>query len=148
MPWHLPVGEGVPTFVRSVPLTTLPEDGSEIYFAVGYPSRLTRIDGEMSAEHFGLTQVLTWARRIVVKRNDLPMLELLPGEVLLERCGGNLDGFSGGPIFGVGKRNKLLRLHGIVIRGAVDKLFFAPIQWIDAVCDKAVAEPAIEEFAA
>lgn len=148
MPWRLPILKGVPTFIRSVSVSPIADDGSEIYFAVGYPSRLTKIDGEMSAEHFGLTQVLTWARCVVLKRGDLPMLELLPGEVLLERCSGDLDGFSGGPVFGVGKKTKVLSLRGVIIRGAVDKLFFASTDWIDDVCDKALTHPALEEVAA
>jgi hypothetical protein len=146
MPWRVPTGPSVPLFMNALQTTPLPDDRSERFFAVGYPSRLTRIDGEMRSEHIGLTQVLVWAKGLVLKRGDLPMLDLMPGTVMVPRCGGDFDGFSGGPVFGI--TTQLLTLRGIIIRGGIDKLFFAPTEWIDRVCDKALAEPVLNEIAA
>ena len=76
------------------------------------------------------------------------MHDLMTGKVMSAHCGGDFDGFSGGPVFGVGIRTRLLSLRGIVIRGGIDKLFFARSHWIDDVCDKALQLTAVEEFAA
>ena len=54
MPWQLPHGTDVPLFVNSSSVTPLSDDGSEKFFAVGYPSKLTRIEGELRSEHIGL----------------------------------------------------------------------------------------------
>lgn len=148
MPWRLPLGANVPLFLNSRPSTNLSEDDTEKFFAVGYPSKLTRIDGDLKFEHIGLTQVLVWASGIVLNQSDLPMLTLMQGKVMIPQCDGDFDGFSGGPVFGVSMRTRLLTLRGIIIRGGIDKLFFAPLHWIDDVCDKALQMPALDVFAA
>jgi hypothetical protein len=123
---------------------------TELYFAIGYPSRLTRMEmsEEWRSKHIHLSQVLVWATSLVLQPNDLPKLHLLTGDIMLPKCAGNFDGFSGGPVFGINRRTATIALRGIIIRGGHDKLFFVPIEWAQRLCDIALEQPEIEHEAA
>ena len=86
-----------PLFFAATPPTSMATDGSEAYFVIGYPSRLTQfaVADDGHSEGIAMSQVLVWASTLVLRRDDLPKLELLPGKVMLSRCSGDFDGFSG-----------------------------------------------------
>lgn len=151
MPWT--VGRTVegPMFFQATPPTSMEDIDVEIYFAVGYPSTLAKMamsEDDFRNEHVNLSQVLVWATSLTLRPNDLPMLSLLPGEVMVPKCAGNFDGFSGGPVFGISRRTESLTLRGIIIRGGHDKLFFASTEWAQRLCDVALTEPEVERIAA
>jgi hypothetical protein len=126
-------------------------DGTETYFAIGYPTRLTQIataQDDGASEAIAMSQVLVWASNLVLRRGDLPRLELMPGNVMLPRCSGDFDGFSGGPVFSVNSRTMAIELRGIVIRGGTDKLFFGSTEWVQKLCHLALSQPQIEKVAA
>ena len=105
LPWTIERSSGSPLFFAATPPTRMATDGSEIYFAIGYPSKLTQLEvtDDGASEGIALSQVLVWASQLILRRGDLPKLELVPGEVMLPRCSGDYDGFSGGPVFSVPK---------------------------------------------
>jgi hypothetical protein len=151
MPWtlnHRPEG---PMFIQATPPTSLGDDDAEHYFAVGYPSKLTQMDASEEDghnRHIGLTQVRVQASSLTVSPNDLPTLTLMTGEVMLPRCSGNFDGFSGGPVFGVNRQTASLTLRGIVVRGGIDKVSFVPTDWVQKLCDLALEADEVEWEAA
>ncbi len=75
-------------------------------------------------------------------------LVIPPGKVMLPRCKGDYDGFSGGPVFGLSTATRSIELRGVIIRGGIDKLFFAPVDWVQRLCEVALARPQIEQIAA
>ena len=101
-------------FFQATPPTSMEDIDVEIYFAVGYPSTLAKMamsEDDFRNEHVNLSQVLVWATSLTLRPNDLPMLSLLPGEVMVPKCAGNFDGFSGGPVFGISRRTESLTLR-------------------------------------
>jgi hypothetical protein len=150
LPWTIERSSGSPLFFAATPPTRMATDGSEIYFAIGYPSKLTQLEvtDDGASEGIALSQVLVWASQLILRRGDLPKLELVPGEVMLPRCSGDYDGFSGGPVFSVNSETRAIELRGIIIRGGIDKLFFASIEWVQKLCDICLTQPQIESIAA
>jgi hypothetical protein len=150
LPWTIERSAASPLFFEATPPTSMATDGSEAYFVIGYPSRLTQcaITDDGASQGIAMSQVLVWASELILRRGDLPKLELLPGKVMLPKCSGDFDGFSGGPVFGVNSETTAIELRGIVIRGGIDKLFFASIEWVQKLCDIALSQPKIEPIAA
>jgi hypothetical protein len=150
LPWTIKRTAASPLFFEATSLTSMATDGSEPYFVIGYPSRLTQFaitDGG-ATEGIAMSQVMVWASNLILQRGNLPKLELLPGKVMLPRCSGDFDGFSGAPVFSVNSDTMAIELRGIVIRGGIDKLFFASIEWVHKLCDIALSQPQIEPAAA
>jgi hypothetical protein len=121
----------------------LEAEPSEKHFAIGYPSRLTVMAGELACEGIAKSQVLVWAEGWTQKDNGLPMLALAEGLVMGPKCQGDFDGFSGGPVFGVNLRDGALEFRGITIRAGHDKLFYAPSSAVDRICDLSLIRPPI-----
>jgi hypothetical protein len=150
LPWKIARSHGSPLFFKATPVTSMATDGSERYFAIGYPSKLTQheVNDEGVSKGIALSQVIVWASQLVLQPDDLPKLQLIPGKVMLPKCSGNYDGFSGGPVFGVNQGTRAIELRGIVIRGGIDKLFFASIEWVQKLCEICLTQPRIEPTAA
>lgn len=135
-----------PEFGNDSPLWFQDQGGStqrdvcEKFFTVGYPSKLTELSGEDKCEGVALSQVLVWADSLRLAPGQLPMLGIPPGLVMVPRCGGDYDGFSGAPVFGLSARQRVIRFLGLVVRGGRDRLFFIPTPHIDQICLMALQE--------
>lgn len=119
-------------------------DVCEKFFTIGYPSKLTELSGEDKCEGVALSQVLVWADSLTSVPGQLPMLSILPGLVMIPRCHGDYDGFSGAPVFGLSARQRIIRFLGLVVRGGRDRLFFIPTQHIDWICSAALQEAGLD----
>lgn len=113
-------------------------DVCEKFFVVGYPSKLTELSGAEKCDGVALSQVLVWADSLNLVSGQLPMLSIPPGLVMIPLCGGDYDGFSGAPVFGLSARQRVIRFLGVVVRGGRDRLFFIPTPHIDQLCRLAV----------
>jgi hypothetical protein len=148
LPWTFDNCYDQAVFFDARSASPMSDDGSQLYFVIGYPSRLTRMLGEMKSEGMALSQMLVWASQLVLQQGELPKIELMPGNIMLPICKGDFDGFSGGPVFSVNSQTQDIDLRGVVIRGGVDKLYFAPLGWVNRLCDFALSRPQIEPVAA
>jgi hypothetical protein len=120
------------------------EPPSAKYFTIGYLHRLAELYGEEFSEGMHMRQVCVWADGVERKNGDLPMLQLGESLVMRPQCEGDFSGFSGAPVFAVDARSSTISFQGIVLRGGHDKLFFAPVDWVDRLCDHALRKPAVE----
>jgi hypothetical protein len=148
LPWSFDKPGASSLFFDAANQAPLNTDGSELCFAIGYPSKLTKMLGEDTSEGIALSQVLVWATSIKLAANDLPMLELMPGVVMGPLCSGDFDGFSGGPVFSLNSNTQRIELRGITIRGGIDKLFFVPTDCVQKLCEVAMSYPRISAVAA
>jgi hypothetical protein len=59
LPWTIERSSGSPLFFAATPPTRMATDGSEIYFAIGYPSKLTQLEvtDDGASEGIALSQV-------------------------------------------------------------------------------------------
>lgn len=133
-------GSDSPSWFRDLGLSTQ-GDECEKFFTIGYPSKLTELSGEDKCEGVALSQVLVWAGSLSLVPGQLPMLRIPPGEVMVPKCEGDYDGFSGAPVFGLSAHQRVIRFLGLVIRGGRDRLFFIPTPHIDQICQVALREP-------
>ena len=109
---------------------------NEHFFALGYPSQLVDLECTDKIESVDLSQVRVVGSWVAPASSDsLHGLHIQLGMVMAGRCGGNFDGFSGGPVFSIHAARKIIEFRGIVIRGGGPALYFAPTHWIDAMCD-------------
>lgn len=149
MPWSVEAGPDTRVFF--IARDTVPPSCNEAdkFFALGYPSTLTQMHGVECSERIEMAQVLVWAECVIESASTLPMLKLLEcSEVMSPRCGGNFDGFSGGPVFSVNTRSRAIEFRGIVIRGGRDKLFFASSTWVNKLGQLALQRPRFRMMAA
>ena len=135
IPWVLDNGPDVRKFYEAhdgVPAMT---NEADRLFALGYPTKLTQMRGEERSEHIAMSQVLVWADHIDGDGSDLPMMRLREDSMVMRpRCGGDYDGFSGGPVFSISTESYAVEFRGIILRGGHDKLFFATAPWVNSLC--------------
>jgi hypothetical protein len=148
MPWRLPVQLNAPIWFEAKTGELRSFDELEVAFTIGYPSKLTEIDGEEQCEGVHLSQVLVWAEKAIGEPGRLSVLQLLPGAVMVPQCFGDFDGFSGSPVFGINIATRAIEFLGIVIRGGYPRLFFVPLTWVHRLCEIGLREPAIDLTAA
>jgi hypothetical protein len=136
------LGNGSPLWFQDQGASTA-RDVCEKFFVIGYPSKLAELSGEDRCEGIALSQVLVWSDSLTATPSQLPMLSIPPGLVMLPRCGGDYDGFSGAPVFGLSASQRIIRFLGIVIRGGRDRLFFIPTPHVNYLCQVALQEPTL-----
>jgi hypothetical protein len=109
----------------------------EHFFAFGYPSKLSKFDCSDKVEAIDVSQVCVDGQYLPPASSwfGLPGLKINIGPVMGERCGGNFDGFSGGPVFSIHADYRTIRFEGITMRGGNGCLEFAPASWVARLCD-------------
>jgi hypothetical protein len=111
-------------------------DGTEYFFAFGYPSKLTdcRIDASdpenCKAGDCDLYQLTVDGWLSPQLNFGLPSLRLNVGSVLKYCCQEDLDGFSGGPIFSIHPENRVVEFRGIATTAGKDVIRFTPAPWV------------------
>jgi hypothetical protein len=107
-------------------------DGTEYFFAFGYPSKLIdcQIDASdaenCKAGDCDLYQLTVDGRLSPEFNIGLPCLKLNDGSVLKHCCQENLDGFSGGPIFSIHPENRVVEFRGVATTAGKDQIRFTP----------------------
>lgn len=141
MPWRLQAEHYSPMWFEATGDEPSSIAGGDPMFCVGYPSKLNQIDGDEKCTGVHLSQVLVWGESFGGDNGGLPSLALEAGAVMVPKCEGDFDGFSGSPVFGINLRRHGLEFRGIVIRGGHPRLFFIPASWVNRLCDYAFDDP-------
>lgn len=139
MPWNLGNAPDARMFYQGHDGVPMMANEADRLFALGYPTKLNQMRGEERSEHIAMSQVLVWADRLDGDESDLPMIRLRDDSmVMMPRCGGDYDGFSGGPVFSISTASYAVEFRGIILRGGHDKLFFATAAWVNRLCKLAL----------
>jgi hypothetical protein len=128
--------KGASTVFIRVPVFQTELCGREYAFALGYPHRLIEytisdIECDDINDHINMPQ-LRVRGAIRSQSCDPPYLSIDAGAVLRDKCYNDLAGFSGGPIFSIHAKHRVVEFRGISVRAGADLIRFIPTPVINA----------------
>lgn len=142
MPWTLPkTNLGASVFFRSRP--PAPVMTSSRLFVVGFPSELRHFEGNEVCEQIHLNQVRSYLVSCDWDEDGHHVGNLLGGGLLDTKAHGNLDGFSGAPVFAISAITRAIEFCGIVTRGGNGIIRFVDQRFVDQLCERSFALPSI-----
>lgn len=116
-------------------------DGTEYVFAFGHPSKMTEITTSDEAaevyktEGVNLYQLRVDGTLLPQLNHGLPCLKLNVGSVIKYCCDSDLDGFSGGPVFSIHLKYRIVEFRGLITTAGKEHIRFIPAPWVYELLD-------------